>query len=534
MKKEMIKFRSLALVITALLGWGIYYITLPALNFRSAGMWVYISVMLCILTFSFWVVDYFVDGELALTSKVSLIVTAVIIVGVIIAGIAGSPVFHAKAYRQLVDIEESTFTKDVKEINENDNIAIVDVKTAKHVGDRTLGNLKNSSWYEVDSEYNLILYKGKQYRISALKYGDPFKWYKAKNIGIPGYICVDSANQESTLVEVESPIMYSPSALFSKNLTRTLRRQYPKYIFGKSFFEIDENGVPYYITSVKTPNIVFGAKKEESFIITNASTGESKEYKTEELPEWVDHAFDLEYLMKVVYYNFEYIHGSVFNWSNTDVKRTSYKYNINYYNTEISNDGVNFYTGVTPANRSESNMGFILANTRTGKIKYYTCSGAEESSAQDKVEGLVQNYNYEASFPTVLNIDGQETYFMVLKDGSGTIQKYAFCNIKDYTLAVEADSLEEALEKYRKKIGKEVIEPEIIEKVKGKISNLYQAEIGGYTYYYFELENNKNLYMSSIQNNNKQVKLVIGTEVEIECVMSKTEDGVYTVKSIKF
>ena len=123
---------------------------------------------------------------------------------------------------------------------------------------------------------------------------------------------------------------------------------------------------------------------------------------------------------------------------------------------------------------------------------------------------------------------------MVLKDGSGTIQKYAFCNIKDYTLAVEADSLEEALEKYRKKIGKEVIEPEIIEKVKGKISNLYQAEIGGYTYYYFELENNKNLYMSSIQNNNKQVKLVIGTEVEIECVMSKTEDGVYTVKSIKF
>ena len=40
-----------------------------------------------------------------------------------------------------------------------ENLSIVDMETAERLGDRTVGSIKNSAWYEVDNEYNLIKYK---------------------------------------------------------------------------------------------------------------------------------------------------------------------------------------------------------------------------------------------------------------------------------------------------------------------------------------------------------------------------------------
>ena len=190
---------------------------------------------------------------------------------------------------------------------------------------------------------------------------------------------------------------------------------------------------------MKRPTIgLFGGQKEDAFVITNASNGEYKEYATNELPDWVDHAFDLAYLMRVVEYNKTYVNGfwnTVF--SKTGIFHTTYHYNGNGfagYNTAIAANGdVVFYTGITSGSAAESNNGFILANPRTGKVFEYAYSGAEESSAQMAAQGLVQNLNYYATFPTILNVDGVPTYFMLLKDYAGLVQRYALCNIKDYT-----------------------------------------------------------------------------------------------------
>lgn len=539
--------RLVAGVLTVLLGiWGNYLFT-PAWNIRSAGAWGFVIVIALIGAALFCIAEMLSGEESYVGSIICGVIAVVIAVIMGIIAIVGSDAINPDDYKNLAKIESSSFTQDVPKAD-NEPI-IVDLNTARHLGDRTVGTIKNVSWYEVDEEYNLIKFQGEYYRISELNYGGFWKYRKAKNEGIPGFVLVNAKNQEAKFVELKDPIRYSPSAHYAYKLDRHLRNQFKSYIFGKSFFEIDEEGNPYYITSVKQPTIgLFGGTKEVAFIITNASTGESKEYTPENLPTWVDHAYDLEYLMRIINYNHKYVNGF---WnsigSKTGVNITTYMYGVeeeeryDYYNTAITADGdIVFYSGVTPANAAESNVGFILANPRTGKISYYAygekTAAAEECSAMTGAQGLVENFGYTATFPTILNVDGAETYFMLLKDKAGLVQRYALCNIKNYAKVVQAEDFETVLKLYREEIG--TVEPEEPEKVEileaeGKINNLYEAQIDGCTFYYFTIEGSNNLYMSSIKNSNKQVLLTVGTNVRVE-YQTSSEEGVFLVKKIQF
>ncbi len=533
--------RSIAAVITALLGVWINYLAMPAWNIRSVGMWSFLLVMAVIATVAFAVAESITEEEGEFkehaASVILLVCVACIILGMIGCGFSSSHLFNADDYHNMIEIEEGNFEEDIPKITEeNLQLSIVDVATAEKVGDRTVGSIKNATWYEVDNEYNLIKYQGKYYRISELNYGGLFKYNNAKNDGIPGYVVVDATTQEARYIELENPIRYSPSGHFSYLLKRHLRKQYPSYMFDKSFFEIDEEGNAYYITGVGTPTIgVYGGKKVGSFIITNAHTGECKEYRTEELPNWIDHAYSLSYLMRVTNNNQVYVNGFLNSFlAQTGVNVTTYQYKGNGfdgYNTAINANGdIVFYTGVTPASGAESNKGFILANPRTGEIKYYICPGAEESSAQNAAQGLVQNLGYLATFPTIVNVDGEETYFMLLKDNAGLVQRYALANVEDYTKVVQAETFEEALKLYKQKEVSENLTQEILTK-EGVIQEIYQAEIDGCTYYYFVIEGSTDLYMSSIKNSNKQVTLRTGDKISVEYKTS-SEEGVCCVTKI--
>ena len=539
--------RIIGLIATIGIGAGINYLALPAWDLRNPSLWAFFLVVIIIGVIIQVIIDFYED-ENFVGSKIGGGIVAAILVVMLIGGLTSAKMFNASNYQHMIEMSEGNFEKDINKVDNVENISIVDMETAERLGDRTIGSIKNSAWYEVDDEYNLIKYHGEQYRISALNYGGYWKSQKAKYDGIPGYVLVNTSTQEAKYVELEEGMKYSPSAHWSFDLKRHLRGQYPNSMFSEHYFEIDEAGNPYWITGVKQTTIgMFGGKKENSFIITNACTGESKEYKTEELPEWVDHAYSLDYLMRIAEYNLKYVNGywnAVF--SKTNVLNTTYSFKtsgsedteaFDGYNTAITANGeIVFYTGLTPASNAESNVGFILANPRTGVITRYTCSGAEESSAQDSAESLVQDLKYIATFPSILNVEGEETYFMLLKDKAGLVQRYALCNVENYTKVVQALTLEEAVEQYLVKLGKEDSKKEDAvetKKTEGKIKELYQAQLDGCTYYYFTIEGSDNLYMSSIKNSNKQVMLKVGTKVSIKYV-SSSEEKVFLVKTIEF
>lgn len=541
-------WRCIALVVTFLLGLLFNWLMLPAWNFRNPGLWGFLIMMVAIGALFQWIVDFIVcyDSDIEfLGIKIGGIALCVFVLILAIGALTSWQLFSARKYQQIVTIEEGIFDEDINHVDNVNNISIVDLGTAERLGDRTIGSIPNSSWYEVDNEYDLINYQGEQYRISPLNYGGLFKFNKAKYDGIPGYVLVNTLTQEARYVQLEKGIKYSPSAYWSFDLKRHIRGQYPNDRLGKFQFEIDEAGTPYWVTPVRTATVgMFGCIKETSFIITNACTGESQKYRTEELPGWVDHAYSLEYLMRAAKYNLSYVNGIWNSWfAKTGVMKTSYEYRHNGgedevpfagYNTTITSNGdIVYYAGLTPASNAETNVGFLLLNPRTGVIKRYNCSGAEESSAQAAAESLVQDLKYEATFPTMLNVEGEETYFMLLKDKAGLVQRYALCNVENYTKVVQAQTLEEAVNQYLIKLGQETVQESQKQSAQGQISELYEAQIDGCTFYYFKIEGSTNLYMSSIKNSNKQVMLKVGTEVSIEYVPS-TEDGVFIVQKISF
>ena len=522
------------------------YLLVPAVNLRGGEiyLWIICSAFLgfALSLVGIWIED--IDFEDSIMMKMAILSGGVVLFTLLLSitgGIISSKMLNTDTYKNVADIRQGNFQEEFVDISEeSENIAIVDWETAKRLGDRVIGSIDHASWYEVDDEYNVITYNGRTYRVSPLNYGGFFKYQKAESI--PGYVLIDATNQEASFVSVDGGFKYSPSAFFSYDLNRHLRNSYPSYIFDESYFEIDDLGNAYWVTSVKEAKAgLFGCHVVNKVIITDAKTGQNQEYTLEEVPSWVDHVHSLEYLMNTVGWHYEFVNG-YWNFSQTGVYYTSYKYakksdndsNFYGYNSFVDSNGdVCFYTGLTPANVSETNVGFVLINIRTGKTTEYMVSGAEESSAQTAAEGLVQNLGYEATFPIVVNVSGQESYLMALKDKAGLIQKFAIANIKNYTIVVEADTIDEAIAKYNMKLGTEtdveVTGSEIVTK-KGKISKIYAAEIDGTTYFYYVFVNDKNIYKASITVNEKQVLFEEGNVVSIEYL--DTEADIKQIYSI--
>lgn len=566
---------GVSLLIAVITGFLVNYLAMPAMTIHSSGFWWFVLLELIAFSLTYFIGTFIADDldEAPVISGGIIAILVIWLLAFIITAITGSKMLNAYDYQKIANIENNTsFEEDFLEANE-ENLIIVDVATAKKLGDRTLGTISHSSWYEVDSEYNLILINNEEYRISPINYGGFFKYNKAKNSGIPGYVLVNAKTQESELVVLDEPIKYSPSAFWGYDLTRNIHKEFPKYILAKSFFEVDDEGNPYWITGVIKSTIgVRGGQIISSVIITDAVVGNNVEYSMDEIPEWVDHALSVDYLMEQAKWAYGYTEG-FFNFSNTNVFRTAYSYKSNKssdsdndadkytpfegYNSIVAKDGtIWFYTGITPANRAETNVGFLLISPRTGEMKYYEASGAEESSAQIAAEGLVSNMKYSASFPTIINIEGEETYFMTLKDGGGLVQRYALCNMKNYSKCVCASTIEEAIRLYKVEMNftSEEIKNdtnfstndnsnqqnneenrEYKEKT-GKVTFVSEAQIDGYTYYYFVIDEDEELiFISSIENSNKQpLKLKIGAEVTIKYYESNKEDGIGIVTKIQF
>ena len=108
------------------------------------------------------------------------------------------------------------------------------------------------------------------------------------------------------------------------------------------------------------------------------------------------------------------------------------------------------FTGVTSVSSDESNIGFVLMNSRTSEVRYYAVPGAEEYSAMAAAEGEVQHLSYVASFPSLVNIAGTPTYIMVLKDNGGLVKMYAMVNVEKYNIVVTGTTQKEALQAYKK------------------------------------------------------------------------------------
>lgn len=416
------------LVVMLVVGAVYFYVSLPALNFQSEEFYVFIGILCVAYIVSALITSGFHAAETAgSTSKtapikeyvrfikkqclpIGILVVALVVV-VIVGQVISMPLFRAGEYRELLTVTDGNFVTDVEEIS-FDEIPMLDEDSAKRLGDRQMGTLSDMvSQFEVAPSYTQINYQNRPVRVAPLEYADFIKWFTNRDTGLPAYVLVDMVTQEASVVRLDEQMHYSPSEPLNRNIVRHLRFQFPTYMFSTPTFEIDDAGHPWWIAPrvVKTIGL-FGGVDIRGAVLVDAVTGESQYH--ENVPNWVDRVYLATLIMEQYNYHGTLVNGflnSVFGQRDVTVTTEGYNY-------IALKDDVYMYTGVTSANSDQSNLGFLLSNQRTKETKFYSAPGATEKSAQVSAQGAVQDLGYKATFPLLLNISGQPTYFLAHKD----------------------------------------------------------------------------------------------------------------------
>lgn len=517
----MLKKAALLVVSTLIFAAAVFYTMLPAINLRSAEIYffIFLSVMFfCVMTlFIFGRADGRErQGNMDRVKKVCrvpLYLSAALFALLVIGSITSGVIFNPRAYSRLLELDTGDFASEVEEASYT-NIPMLDKASAQRLGDRKLGELSDMvSQFEVGSDYSQINYKGRPVRVSPLLYGDFFKWLNNNGEGLPAYIIIDMVNQNVEVVRLPEGMKYSTSDLFFRNIKRYIRFMYPTYMFDSINFEIDENGTPYWICPrvVKTIGL-FGGRDIKGAVMVNAITGESEYY--EDVPSWVDRVYSAELIIQQYDYYGRYTSGilnSVFGQKGVTVTTDGY----NYIALE---DDVYMYTGITSVGGDESNIGFILSNQRTKQTTYYPCAGAEEYSAMSSARGVVQHLKYSATFPLLLNVSGQPTYFISLKDDAGLVKMFAMVNVQQYNIVATGVTVADCEKEYNRLLLQNGIITEIKTdetSVSGRVEEIRTAVIAGNTWWYFRIEGDQRFFSVSAAENEEAVALSVGDRVTV-------------------
>lgn len=527
-----------------------FFISSTAINIRNPGFWVIVILALfaAILAGRLakgckdfgWVTVSKKTGSKGRTKKhsefrfsiVPYILPIALTVIVIGAGIVGSTMFNATSYAEILKVDDSDFTADLSESVETDSIALMDTASARMLGDREIGALSDVvSQFDVSNDYIQIDYNGKPVKVSALEYAGFFKWMNNKE-GVKGYVTVDPVSMSASFEKSEG-MKYIPSAYFFEDAKRHIWLKYPTLMTENLHFEIDESGKPYYVASIVDKTIsLFGGKTVIGCIVLDPVSGETVRYDVADIPRWIDVVFYGDLICEQYNWYGMYQNGymnslfakkgckQVTTYSSED--DSSDEKPISDYGYVAKDGDIWIYTGVTSVNGDSSNIGFLLANERTGESRYYAIAGADEKSAMAAAEGEVQEKGYQASFPSLINVEGNPTYIMVLKDSGGLVKLYAAVNVEQYNIVTTAATQAECIAKYKAMLGiSEVQTPtDEAKNVTITIASVKYIDIDGNTYIYL-IDTENNIFKAKASEHENMLLLEAGDTVELSCTGSK-------------
>ncbi len=526
-----------SLLVTALVGFVYFYVTLPAINPQSSDFYSFLGLLCIVYSISVFLLsarpsdnvvraprERLIDWLLFVKKSCLpvLILFSAILVVAVIGQLISLPIFRAAAYRDLLTVQVGDFSTDVAQISFNE-IPTLDRDSANYLGDRQMGTLSDMvSQFEYSNDSTQINYQGRPVRVAPIAYADLIKWFTNRGNGLPAYVVVDMVTQEATVTRLSEGIKYSFSEPLNRNIMRHLRFQYPTMMFSTPEFEIDEEGHPWWIAPRVVKRIgLFGGVDIQGAVLVDAITGESQYY--EEVPNWVDTLYVPELIMQ----QYDY-HGTLVNgFINSVLGQRDVTQTTRGYNYIAMNDDVYVYTGVTSANADQSNLGFLLCNMRTKETHFYSAPGATEAAAQLSAEGVVQDLGYRATFPLLLNISGEPTYFIPLKDATNLVKSYAMVNVAQYQVVTVGPTVSQCEQEYIRQLAeKGITKTEQLPQTEaaGKVAEIRTAVLEGNTYYFIRLEGEEVFYSISAAQNREAVTLNVGDTVTIEhAVLSEGE-----------
>lgn len=542
----------LSLLCSAVFAGILFYFMLPALNFKSYDLYIYLgAIVASYVVFNALFSNVFGKPEYVPYVKrraiVPGIIIAVLLVAVGIGYLVSCEFFRASSYSKIISVDtDSNFSEDIEEQTADSfsEIPKLDEDTAAQLAARALGALKDIgsvSQFTIAPENSQINYQGKPYRVVPLQYADIIKWLVNTREGFPGYVMVNMADESTNFVELkDGSIRYSAYEHFNKLLKRHLRFEFPTYLFADATFEVNDDGDPFWICARLDKTIgLFGGTDVIGIVLVDAVSGECIEYSMDQLKDdpnlqWIDRVYDSDLIVQQYNYYGKYQKGF---WNSLlgqkDVIKTT-----DGYNYIAKNDDVWMYTGVTSVTSDQSIIGFVLVNQRTKEADFYNVTGGTEYSAQQAAEGRVMDLGYTATFPLLLNIGGEPTYFLSLKDPKNQIvQQYALINVANYNnnkMGVTGTDLSKCLASYIESLKEkgitvdinpdDVVTPGTNEDktpdtskltASGTIADIRTAVMGGESYYYIKLDSNEAYFAIAASKDESVVILNRGDSVTV-------------------
>ena len=512
MSKKALVILAILLIVVLLVAYWWFH---PPINIHSTDTWLFVAVFVLLPLIVFWRAksrtyetgNSKVDPSRtkAKAFKIASWVPVVIALVGVLGAVASLSIFpgNAAKYASVLETQDADFAQDIQQVDYSE-IPIIDRDSAALLGNRAMGNIPEYvSQFEIAGTYSQINYQGTPVRVSPLGYADLFKWLTNRAEGIPAYALVDMTTQDAQIVKLgDRAIFYSRSEPLARNIDRYVQLKYPFYMFDEKSFEIDEDGQPWWICPVQTRTIgLFGGTTIERVVMVNATTGECTDLAIDDVPQWVDRAYPAELLIQQYNWSGKYQDGWLNSWlGQKNVVQTTPGTDGNVgYNYIAKDDDVWVYTGVTSATADNSIVGFVLVNQRTAESHYYPVAGATEESAMQSAEGAVQNLRYSATFPILINVSEQPTYFMALKDNAGTVKKFAMVDIQHYQNVATGDTVAETQKSYQAMLATsgtlsgDAAEANTQEQT-GAIRSMTQAVLDGNSHFYVTLEGVEGIY----------------------------------------
>ncbi|WP_417751724.1 Tat pathway signal sequence [Senegalimassilia faecalis] len=551
MSKKALVILAILLIVVLLVAYWWFH---PPINIHSTDTWLFVAVFVLLPLFVFWRAksrtyetgNSKVDPSRtkAKAFKIASWVPVVIALVGVLGAVASLSIFpgNAAKYASVLETQDADFAQDIQQVDYSE-IPIIDRDSAALLGNRAMGNIPEYvSQFEIAGTYSQINYQGTPVRVSPLGYADLFKWLTNRAEGIPAYALVDMTTQDAQIVKLgDRAIFYSRSEPLARNIDRYVQLKYPFYMFDEKSFEIDEDGQPWWICPVQTRTIgLFGGTTIDRVVMVNATTGECTDLAIDDVPQWVDRAYPAELLIQQYNWSGKYQDGWLNSWlGQKNVVQTTPGTDGNVgYNYIAKDDDVWVYTGVTSATADNSIVGFVLVNQRTAESHYYPVAGATEESAMQSAEGAVQNLRYSATFPILINVSEQPTYFMALKDNAGTVKKFAMVDIQHYQNVATGDTVAETQKSYQAMLATsgalstDAAEANM-EEATGVIRSMTQAVMDGNSHFYVTLDGVDGIFDFAIPGQLGIVGYKEGDTITFKYVKGDTTNSVQEIDTSK-
>jgi len=121
--------------------------------------------------------------------------------------------------------------------------------------------------------------------------------------------------------------------------------------------------------------------------------------------------------------------------------------------------------------------------------------------------------------PFMLNVSGEPTYFLALKDDAGLVKKYAMVNIQRYQIVAIGDTVAECERAYLELMKTNNItsaDTSAVQKCAGFIEKIAEVVIDGNTHYYLILEGSDTIYDVNVAEFVSIVRYDVGERIKLQ------------------